>query len=124
MLCHAAVDQWIHESEACDITIISTEEKLYFLSALCTHSSMQAGFVMIVQNALNVEQLLVNDTKRGMPMGPVTVQVNGYQNYHVSIFPKDSDSGIVNSILAYSEELFVVMPTTPANVSLPVSTGK
>ena len=71
-------------------------------------SSDFSGFLMIVQrNDVNIGQLLVNETEQDIPRGPVTVQVRENGNYHVAIFPKYREGGIVHSELAYSRELTV-----------------
>lgn len=78
------------------------------ISALCMHSfNNVTGFMMVVQTELNIGQLLVNETGPGAPMGPITIQVEENQNYHVAIFPKNADSGVVHSVLAYSLDVFV-----------------
>ena len=67
---------------------------------------------MIVQrNDVNIRragQLLVNETGPGAPTGPVTVEVEENGIYHVAIFPRSPDSGLVHSTLAYSTEISTV----------------
>ena len=92
--------------EDCNITVTNRQ----LVSALCTHSagspSAQAGFMVIVQrNDVNIKragQLLVGETLQGEPNGPVTIQVEENRLYHVAIFPKSAEGGVVNSALAYS----------------------
>ena len=89
------------------------------MTADCTHSinssSAQAGFFIIVQSELSIGQLLVNETRQDAPGGPVVVQLIESGNHHVTIFPKNVESGLVNSVLAYSIELSVLVGTPTAN---------
>ncbi len=64
---------------------------------------------MIVQrNDVNIKrawQLLISETEQRAPGGPITVQVEENGIYHVAIFPRIMESGVVHSTLAFSVEL-------------------
>ena len=101
-------NQPVRPSDIKDCNITITEQHL--ISAFCTHfpnsSSAEDGFMMVVQrNDININrarQLLVNETREGTASGPVTVEVEEIGIYHVAIFPKNKESGVVHSTLEFS----------------------
>lgn len=101
----------VRSTDIKDCSIVVSNRRT--VSALCTHAtnspSSEAGFIMIVQrNDVNINravQLLVNETRQGAPMGPVSIQVEENANYHVAILPKSTERGVVDSVLAYTEEV-------------------
>ena len=77
------------------------------ISAMCSYSNgfSVTGFLMIVQliNVMDVHKLLINSTTEHLSPGPVTVQVNENEIYHVAIFPIRAGTGIVDTIIAHSQ---------------------
>ena len=78
------------------------------ISAMCSYSGVSVtGFQMIVQlnNVTDVHKLLINSTTGHLSPGPVTVQVNMNETYHITIFPIRMGMGIADTIIAHSQEL-------------------
>ena len=78
------------------------------ISAMCSYSggSSVTGFQIIVQlnNVTEVHKLYMNCTQTTQP---VTVRVNENGTYHVAIFPIMGERGIVDTTIAYSQEISV-----------------
>ncbi len=71
-------------------------EHTIFVSIACTYSSSaEAGFMMVVQNELNIGQLLVNETGPGGDSRYNYCSGARDRNYHVL---KDVVSGVARSL--------------------------
>ena len=79
------------------------------ISAMCSYSGVSSvtGFLMIVQlnDVDDVHKLLISSTTGRLSPGPVTVQANENEVYHVAIFPLRTDMGIADTIIAHSQRL-------------------
>ena len=98
--------QKFHSKDIKDCIVTLTRD---VISATCSYSSDSAatGFQMVVQmKSSKADVLLINQTTKYFPTGPVTVQVEDENGtYYVSIFPLLGEKGIVNATVAYTQEL-------------------
>ena len=79
------------------------------VSAMCFFSptSFSAGFLLVVlhKSVNDMRKLLVNTTEQMQRQGPVTVQVGVGGVYQVTVFPIREGMGILESNVAYTEEV-------------------
>ena len=98
----------------CDILISGL-----VVSVLCSHSptSSSTGFMLVVQekSVNGARRLLVNSTEQVEPQGPVTVEVAGGGAYQVTVFPIREGMGVLDSNVAYSEEIAVGVANNPTS---------
>ena len=57
----------------------------------------------------------MNTTEQGEPQGPVTVQVTVGGAYQVTVFPIREGMGILESNVAYTEEIAVEVVNNPTS---------
>ena len=58
----------------------------------------------------------MNSTEQGEPLGPVTVQVEVGGAYQVTVFPIREGMGILESNVAYTEEIAVGVVNNPTGL--------
>ena len=60
----------------------------------------------------------MNTTEQGKPQGPVTVQVGESGVYQVTVFPIREGLGILESEVAYTDEIAVVLTASTTGVAM------